>query len=85
MEKPKESTHSILSTTPAKTAKLFPGLRIFHRVWGSSQVLMVIMMKIPIYIIYFYCVCVAMCVCVCHSVCIWMCIHTRHTCTKEHV
>lgn len=85
MEKPKESTHSVLSTTPAKTAKLFPDLRIFHRVWGSSQVLMVIMLKIPIYIICFHCVCVAMCMCVCRYVCVTLyvyvcvCIHTHVT------
>lgn len=89
MEKPKESTHSVLSIAPAKTAKLFPGLRIFHRAWGALQVLMVIMMKIPIYIICFHCVYVLICICVCGYVCVSLCVcvhaHMCHTYTKEHV
>lgn len=65
-KKNKESTHSVLSVTPAKAAKLFPGLRTFQRTVGFLICLDGDNDENPnLYNFFLHCVCVCLCVSVC--------------------
>lgn len=80
MKKNKESTHSVLSATPAKAAKLFPGLRTFQRTIGFLICLDSDNDENP-HLYNFFSI-----VCVCVYVCVYLCVVCMcHTYTKVHV